>query len=164
MKPENKSGAKKQNSCSWYQNFESFASNVCVCKLMTASWFTHMCSFPMVCYVICLLAVHERYLFTGALDSCSIGIYTQTNCHKSSYTENCELIWVDNRTTDKCLLSLHLHTGHEEQELFSLCFHHRMVYLEQWFLTGLGAPPTGHQKMYRGNKTLFTLQHRKFDH
>jgi len=34
--------------------------------------------------------MHERYLITGALDNCSVGICTQTNCHMSSYTENCD--------------------------------------------------------------------------
>jgi len=70
-----------------------------------------------------LVEIHERYLITGALDSCSFGICTQTNCHKSSYTENYDKF--QSIFLQKCLLSLH--TGHEEQALASFCFHNGMV-------------------------------------
>ena len=41
-----------------------------------------------------LLAIQERCFIAGALDNCIVGIYTQTNCHKSSYTEKCGKISV----------------------------------------------------------------------
>jgi len=42
----------------------------------------------MLYNIVMLVSSHERYLITGVLDNCSVGIYTQTNCHKSSYTES----------------------------------------------------------------------------
>jgi len=84
VKPENKS--QKAKRLQLISKFGSFVSITCIGKLRTASWFIHLCS-PST-QVSSVLAVHERYLITGAQDNCRIGIHPQTNRHKSSYTEN----------------------------------------------------------------------------
>jgi len=91
------------------------------------------------------------------MDNCSVGIFTQSHSHKPSFTKNLRLISLDTLATeDKYLLSLC--TEHSEQELVSLCFHLRIVYLEKYDLKQTHCKPfQKHQKQIKGSLRKVTI-------
>lgn len=63
--------------------------------------------------------------------ACDVGKITSTECHKTSYIKNKGIVNVSSDLSEEDKILLKLRTGATE-ELHTICFHHRSVYLKKF--------------------------------